>query len=309
MLEHLKRHRRRYQLGLSVALLALIIAIVEPRRLIEDLRHAPYQWIVPWSMLYESLIVVFWAAGMHAILRRPGPVPLATLARCGFALQGLTLIIPGRLGDIGLIPLLKDFLTSSQTTAALIIDKLVTLCVATLLGIAGVAYVLGAGSALVCISGLIAGLIVIYALSKSSTLISRFGFFRELQLRARVFLSDVKGELLAGAGDVPGIAGNLAATLCRVLLSGISFTLILYWFDSSAPLWYIIMIQAMVQLAVIIPVTYMGIGLVETLNVQLLGRIGIEPSVILAASLATRAVQVSFYLILTALWLGTAKKT
>ena len=88
------------------------------------------------------------------------------------------------------------------------------------------------------------------------------------------------------------------------MLAGVSFQLILHWFHTPASFYHVVLIQALAQLACIVPLTIMGLGVSEAVMVTLFARIQVSPEAVLAASLYCRAIHLGFVLVLYVFWMG-----
>ncbi len=282
----------------SLALLLLLVWYADPSQIATALKEAPLVLMIPWATFYEFAVVALWAWGVHRLLGHFHPVGFSRLCGLGLKLQILTLVIPGRLGDISMPLFLRRWISPRDSTIVLLIDKSITLIVITIIGSLGVVHFLGWPLALAMAGSLITGILIL------SLLLSE----RSQSLRDRVaklllgrFVGHAHGfrrQLLSLLHDWQGIAINLVATMARMLLAGFSLQLVLGWFGTEAPLWYIVMVQVLAQLITIVPISFMGIGVVESVNIALLGRIGIDPAVVLACALAMRALQTIIYLML-----------
>ena len=305
---HIKSYKRTYQSLLSFGMMFCLIWIVEPHNLLEDINDAPYELIIPWSICYEILVVVLWSGGALAMLSPYKTINFRELILNSFKLQALTLIMPGRIGDISLIYFLRKKLKKAIVASFLIVDKVLTLLVTGVVASFGIAYFYNPLYALIFLTLILLVLItlkILISAKPSSNLLSSISFINNIY---RDYLKGIRINLSEMSNDYKNIVINLLFTLSRSILAGISFTIILYWYGADVSLWFVIMIQAMAQIIAIIPITYMGIGLVESINIYFLGDLGVDISLVLAASLATRAIQVLFYLLVTFIWLRPRMK-
>lgn len=281
----------------SGVLLASLVWYLDPAAVFAHLAGAPLALLIPWVLAYEVLVVLLWALGLSAMIVRLGGIAYGRLVRIGFTLQALTLFIPGRLGDLSLVYLLRERFGVADSSALLVMDKLITLGLSALLAVLGLALLFSPWHGLAGLGALVAGIALTAGVFGSGARRLRAWIGQRL-LRAR------GGEPIAGlarslrtvAGDPLGVTGNLLCTLARTALAGLSLTLLLSWFGSDVVWWQVVLVQALAQMVALLPVTFMGIGLVEALNVALLGRIGVEPAVVLSAMLAARAVQLALML-------------
>jgi uncharacterized membrane protein YbhN (UPF0104 family) len=298
-----KQHRRLMQGLVSLVLLAVLIWRSNVSELIEYLGDAPLVYLVPWLIGYDLVMTFVWGNGVYSLFRRLKVGGYGRIIATGYKLQVLATVVPGRLGDLGLLYFLKDLYTLRQSTAVLLVDKLITLFVTFVLAAIGLGVMFSWHYSAAVAVTMFAGLgLFLLSLSQRSRGLRCWVRTRLLGRLADRF-DDFYGEIVATATDSQGIATNLLLTLFRVTLAGVSLTLILSWFGVKVALWYVILVQAIAQLATMVPLTLMGIGVLEAVNVALLGRVGVMPEVILAASLSSRAIHLTFTLVVFLIWM------
>lgn len=281
-----------------------LIWLVEPNSLLLNIKNAPYQWIFPWSIFYEIVVVMLWSCGAVALLKPYENIKYKNLLLNGFKLQALTLIVPGRIGDIGLVYFLRNELKKEITTSFIITDKILTLLVTGVIASIGLAYFYEWIYGLIFLLALFSIVIFIKLLVNKNFYLGNIKaskIINQLYIEGFKNIKKILNEMLC---DYKNIITNLLFTLSRAILAGISFTLILHWYGTDVSVWYVILVQALAQIVAIIPITFMGIGLVESINIHFIGSLaGVDTSIVLAASLATRAIQILFYMLITLVWL------
>ena len=297
-----KKYYRVFQGVFSLSVILFLIWYTNPLELIASLSKAPYMKLICLIVVYETLLVLLWCGGLLTLLRGYGEIGYGALVLAGIRTQVLTMVFPGRTGDISMAYLLRKKFRVRDSTTVLLIDKVITLLLVSMLAIAAVGYFYGSEHLLTCV-------LVLVALIMIATAILKWFPERILAVDSDSFIA----RILKIIGDMHNQAStkitsasliwNLIFTALRIFLSGVCFTLILSWFGVKLSLWYILLVQAMVQIITILPVTYMGIGLVEGMNIHLLGLAGVDGAVTLAANLSTRAVQILLYLIAALCWL------
>jgi len=295
------KHRKWLQALLGTLLLAVVIHRSQPARLVEYLFRAPLALLIPWLAFYYLVTVFSWGCGVYSLLRRINPGGWWRLLGASFKLQVLSVLVPGRLGDLGLMYFLRDRYTPGQGGAVLVVDKMITLVVNLLLAGCGLAVVFSWWVALLFALATVAGFVLL------------FWFFlkcpREL-LRWRVLeslltrLEGFRSELRATLADHRALAVNLFLTCFRYLLAGVSMVLLLHWFGASLPLWLVVLIQSLGQFVTFIPITTMGIGVQEATSVYLFGLYGVAPAVVLAVGLWGRAIYLAFIVLVYGVWLA-----
>jgi uncharacterized membrane protein YbhN (UPF0104 family) len=297
------------QLLISLILLELLIYFINPERLWKQVISVPYEKMVPWVLGCEIAYILFWAGGLGFLARRIAHLPYIELVLHGFRMQVLSIFIPGRIGDFSIIYLLRKHLAAAPSTALMLVDKAISLLVLLPIATLGLAVFLGWKQVLIFCLILGIGILSVFWLFSSRTQglrdrVANF-FLRKHVHHAKGFKTSVVGFF----SYYPGLAGNLLMTSCRILLAGLSLMLILSWLGADVPYWQVILVQAVTQLATLVPITFMGIGMTESVNVILFNQIGINPAIVVAACLAGRAIQIGFYLLFVPLWLGVDKQS
>lgn len=303
----LQRNQRATKLLVSLIVMTTLIIYVDVSFLYESLINAPYEKLIPWGFFYELMVILLWSAGFGALLKRLGEISFSKLLKVGLKLQVLTLFVPGRLGDLGIVYFFRKDISVQDGAALLVVDKLISLSLITILSVIGVFYLVSvdAGYWLLATVVMAVGAIIFLLVVARPWLESLF--VRILPANVAAYSAGFYGALRDCLCDYSAIFSNYIFTSARVVLAGVSQVLVLSWFGVSAPLWYVILVQAIAQLVVIAPVSFMGIGIVEAISVALLSQLGIDASLILAASLASRAVQLMFLSTLFLVWVRSGQ--
>lgn len=285
------KHKRLIQALLGAVLIGIVIWQSDPGALYSQLIDAPLQYLIPWIGGYYLIVVVLWGLGLYALLCRIKAIHPADIIISAFKLQIFSIVVPGRIGDLGLLYFLKDHFTFGQISAVLFVDKLITLAVNAVLAIIGLGVMLSWRYSLYTTVIMLAGLLLIlWFVFKFPQDQLRIGFLARLIERFRGF----RAELRAVIADTNGIGINLLLTIFRFIFAGVSVVVIFWWFGVKLSLFDVILIQAIVQLAGFVPLTIMGLGVQEGLQVLLFGRLGVASEIVLAAGLWGRAIQILF---------------
>jgi uncharacterized protein (TIRG00374 family) len=284
-------NKRLIQAVLGAVLIGIVIWQSDPGALYSQLIDAPLQYLIPWVGGYYLIVVVSWGLGIYVLLRRIKATPPGDIILSSFKLQIFSIVVPGRIGDLGLLYFLKDNFTFGQVSAVLFVDKLITLAVNAVLAIIGLGVMLSwrysVYAAVIMLAGL---LLILWFAFKFPQDTFRFALLERLIERFRGF----RVELRAVISDYNGICINLLLTISRYIFAGISVVVIFLWFGVKISLFEVILIQAVVQLAGFVPLTIMGLGVQEGLQVLLFGRMGVASEIVLAAGLWGRAIHVLF---------------
>lgn len=287
----MNKNRRLIQAALGAVLIGIVIWQSDPGALYSQLIDAPLQYLIPWIGGYYLIVVVSWGLGLYVLLRRikdthPGDIILSS-----FKLQIFSVVVPGRIGDLGLLYFLKDNFTFGQVSAVLFVDKLITLAVNAVLAIIGIGVMISwrysVYAAVIMLAGLAVTLWFVFKFPQEKL---RFDFLQRLMIRFHGF----RAELRAVMSDYSAIGINLLLTISRYIFAGVSVVVIFLWFGVNISLFEVILIQAIVQLAGFVPLTIMGLGVQEGLQVLLFGRLGVAAEIVLAAGLWGRAIHILF---------------
>ena len=287
------------QILLGFLILAIVIWRVRPNELIIYLSTVPLLYLIPWLMAYYLIIVFTGGAGIYVLLRRIRPDSFWSIINASFKLQVVSTIVPGRLGDLGLLYFLKNNFTLGQTSAVLIVDKVITLGVNTILTIIGIGIMFSWNYSLIlALIFILSSIFLFWFLFKCPQRFFQWGILKKIIDRLYGF----RVEMSVMSNDFHGIALNLLLTGFRFFLAGVSLYVILTWVQVNIPLFQIILIQAINQLASFIPITTMGLGIQEAVLTYLFARIGVEPAIILAVGLWGRVVHLVFIIIVYVVW-------
>lgn len=298
-----KNRRKLLQVLLGVLLLVVVIRRSQPELLLKHISRAPLAVMIPWLAFYFSLAVFLWGCGIHFLLRRINTNGWAKgwrqLIGAAFKLQVISVLVPGRLGDLSLMYFLRDSYTPGQGGAVLLVDKIITLAVNLFLVACGLGVIFSWRAAILFVLAAVAGFaVLLWFFLKCPRELFRWRIFESLLAR----LDGFRCELRATLSDYRAIAANLLLTCCRFLLAGFSLVLLLHWFGVSLSLPLVVLIQSLVQFVAFIPLTAMGMGVKEATYIYLLGLYGVAPSVVLAVVLWERAAHVAFVVLAYGVW-------
>ena len=301
ILDFILKNKKILQGSLSAFLLAIVIWRSNPRELLLAMQDAPLLYLMPWMAFCFVITVLSWSFGIYCLLarmRRPGG--LGQLIAASFKLQVLATITPGRIGDLGLLYFLKDRYTLGQLSSVILVDKLITFIVNIILTVLGIGVFFSWSHARILILFfLVCFLALFWLVFKCPQSFFQWGIFRTIIEKLQGF----RFEMRSTVADFKGISINLLLTIFRYLFAGISLALMLFWFDVKVPLFKVILIQAVSQLASFLPLTIMGIGVQEALHVYLFGIINIAPGIILAVMLWGRAIYIFIILSICIYWI------
>jgi uncharacterized membrane protein YbhN (UPF0104 family) len=298
----LKKHRLLLQLLGSLALLTFLLGRIDPRKLLDLLTEGKSIRLTPWLAGYFFLAHFITGNGLYSLFRRIRRDGYWRIVWIPWKLEVLSTVLPGRLGDVGLVYFLRDRFRPAQSLAVLIADKLVTLEVTLLLSTLGLWRFVGWRWAVVLPGAALLGLSALLALSRGRARRLLRGFLARFLGPHRAHLEEFRRELEVVLGDWWGLLANHALTLFRDLLAGVSFGFMLHSLSVEVSIFDVALVQAMARLASLLPITFMGLGTVEAVQMGCLAQAGVPPEAVLTISLVARTVQLS--LLLGAYWIG-----
>lgn len=207
------------------------------------------------------------------------------------ATASLALFTPGRAGDL-LLPLYwKRYLSYGETMAVVFVDKIITLFWLISIGSSGVYIIFGLQY------GLIVGALLLIGLGACSMLI--------LSRSCRTIIIRIIPKKLMAifSGFIPAfqtvlksghtfITITVVITGIRIVLYAYGFCVLLDGLGSSCSLVYATLILALAQLTSIVPISIMGLGVVESIFILGFTQLNIASSQIIAVSLIGRIVTV-----------------
>ncbi|MCK5702907.1 MAG: flippase-like domain-containing protein, partial [Cyclobacteriaceae bacterium] len=267
--------------------------------LINHLFSVPLLYVIPWIMTYCLIIFFSWSVGIYVLLRRIQPDCFRSIINATFKLQVVSTVVPGRLGDLGLLYFLKDSFTPGQTSAVLIIDKVITLGVNAVLTIIGLGILFSWTYSLIwALAIVLVSIFLFWFLFKCPQRFFRWGGIQKIIDRLQGFRVEMKLMIT----DLRGITFNLLLTVFRFLLAGVSLYVLLIWVEVNVPLFKIILIQAINQFISFIPITTMGLGVQEAVLIYLFNQLSVTPEIILAVSLWARAIHILIVMMVYGFW-------
>ncbi len=270
----------------SVLLATLVLTVG-----VGELADAFGRIAIGWAMLAAGLTLLWlFLAGLNVwlLLRRRSPLPLATFLPVYLACWAASLVLPGQLGDVTLVVLLRRHgVPASSSGAAYLVDK--TIGFSWLLLVAGY----GVGLYAPFISGW--WLLALPAGGLGATVLG-VGILRRLPerfgpqvARAQQFADRLLAQLWTFRGDPGPLAVNASLTLVRwglqTLMYGCAFRAFGFelGFEAAAT------IPTMSSLVGYLPVTIGGAGTMEWTAVALFRQLGATAATVTGVYLFFRA--------------------
>jgi uncharacterized membrane protein YbhN (UPF0104 family) len=224
---------------------------------------------------------------LSAFARPPGA--LRDLARAVPRIELFALVVPGRLGDLGLVYFLGRHYPRMEVLAALFVDKVISVAVVGALAALGVGAAMGwpSGAALFAFEALGLGGFAWIASSRGGGS-ARPRYAKLLPRSLAAPLAGFQGSLKALLSSRRAVLLNLTVTLAKSFLYGMASVVGYRLFGFSVPVVYTVLAVAVAQLVSSIPISASGLGIFEAMNILLMQRAGVTPEVVLALGLSGR---------------------
>ena len=102
------------------------------------LSNAPLGYLIPWAIFSVFVLNFLWGVRIYMFYRPFGKGTFWRILGAGFKLQVIGTVMPGQLGDLGLMYILKDVYQQKQSAAVLLVDKTVSLLIVSLFSAIGI---------------------------------------------------------------------------------------------------------------------------------------------------------------------------
>jgi len=198
---------------------------------------------------------------------------------------GASSFLPGRVGEFSLTYFLKEKARIGDTTAILLLDKIVTFVVIILFGLTGLIYFVDKSMFLIF---LFASLIILFGVLSIFFSSSLRNFIKRFILRKYSYVfkgfSKTGNQILRSKR---AMAVNFLLTVIRLVFTVLTYYVAFLTIDPSFrinPL-AIMFISSAVTLTAFIPISISGVGIKEGTAVILYGLVGVSPELTFSAHL------------------------
>jgi len=227
---------------------------------------------------------------------RSHPVKPADYFNAFYYSAYLSFWLPGRMGDFSISYLLRKTVPVSLSLIYVLMDKLITLLVLSIVGCLGVGYFFSWPAGILALSGCLAGwgFLLWVALHPAT---ARF-IGRLLPRRARPLLEQLgKTRVLFFSERRSALIGNMTVTLLRCAVVGLSVLFLLSAFGQRIDFGAAFYSVGLVQILSLFPITVQGIGVTEGIYILLLAPLGISEAAIIMFCFSGRVISIlSVYL-------------
>lgn len=284
----------------GVALLVYLILRYDPKVILTSFLQSDILILATVTLMY-ILQPILSAIAVLVLLGSPqqGAISVWRRLRVLLAIQPLALVVPGRLSDFGLVPFLKAHYKSGTIVSVVFVDKLVSLLMLGLLApmvlhlatgdetlswlFSSVILVVGAISApIVLLNKRIRASVNRHVLKKHPALLAGFSISLE------GLLTESKQKLLA----------NFVLTAARILLNGFIIALLARNTGVVLTIPMAIAIVVSGQIASLLPISVMGIGIADGIVVLLFALNGLSEAAAVTMCLMGRIISICILVVI-----------
>lgn len=287
----MKNHAK---LAASIIAIVLLLYFVGFEKIAASLAGFQASLAVPVMALF--IITVFLgAANLKILLDAKCRMNFSEYFREYFYSWAVGSILPGRVGDFSLAFLIREKIPAAESSAIILLDKLITLVVLSLAACLSMALFFGANSGLqaagILIVCWIIGIIALFS-EPGNKLISRI-IPKRLEGQYRSFHSTTAHFL---AKEKTRMAANLVVSIIKIWVQSYAFIIILSGLGVAARAEHIFLITSASTIISFVPITAGGVGIKEGAFAYMALQIGIPPE----KSIATAAISAGLNYILVA---------
>lgn len=237
-------------------------------------------WIVPISVF---LHIWTWLGHVYLLKAINRPQPLVWFLRVFLLVQSIALIIPGKLGDLSLTWFLKKRrLPYSESIAVVMHYKVVAFFLNIWLGLLG--FALGFGEMSILLISLLIPAFAIFLWVRKHCALPLFvvKYMAKGRMDERL---DVFYNAWQQLSSPTVIAGSLLLAGVKILIMAVKVWILLLAYNESLSLGLIILLQAVVRLVLLVPITPAGIGVRELSSTALFAMWAGVPQEIMVSAL------------------------
>jgi glycosyltransferase 2 family protein len=288
-----KKVLARYVIGLFV--IAILIYFLNPRAIISTLFKANPYYLMLVLPLYPIVMLIYTTRWRLILSRMGAPLPIHMAYQACVGGAFISDITPARLGDLLKPLMLKDRINVNTCLASVIVDHYIDALTASILGTVGLLILPHRWSwyLILVLIFLVTGIIMIFLLWLK----------REIMLK---MVAKIKSERLAKAmlalyDSISAMEGGSDLLAVSVLISmtawivhAMRLVIILKALGYNAPVYYLFLLQPLVNMLSSIPVTIAGMGFVEGGMTAVLLQLGVPAHVGLSVALTDRVFSMIF---------------
>ncbi len=249
--------------------------------------------VFPIAILLDIVVVAIGAFNTHLIINKlEKKIKLRDITKYTFIGWALGHYTPSKIGEFSLALFLRKYkINIGKTTAAVLVDIIITIIVLTVMGFLGLITILNMGLKNLIIYALI---IITLSLIIYLAIISKYGrdFIKKYILKkySKIFKGFYESIKIISK-EYYIITINVILTILKFIISSIVTLLIFLALGEKVPLIPIILITAITVLISTIPITINGLGLKETSAVYFYSLIYVKPEVVISVYVTHTIIQ------------------
>ena len=276
----------------GVAVLVLLLYHVGFSEIVSLFEMIDYSYILIAFILFVISIILA-AVNLRVMIRPLRKIPLAHFIDYYLITRVSSLFLPGRLGEFSMVYFLKkEKVNIGKGTAAIIMDKLITLLASIIIGAIGILFLFKEQIGLLillAVGAVILSIIIIigekvinnYLQKKFASLVSDFSE------TLRDYRKKYQREVLANSLLTLGRFGIIAFSAHYMFLAiGVEVSSV-----------WILLIGGIEVLTIVVPITINGLGIKQSIGVYLYSLVGVTPEITAARYIIGLIIQYGFGLL------------
>ncbi len=271
---------------ISITLISALVYWLGPAKIYDSFRKVEAIWLIPF---FATILFVYFSGAFNLwiLINRSFKISYPAFLMQYIYPYFLALFIPGQLGDVSLVVLLKKKhgVPMKSTAAAYTADKLITLVVYVLASSVGIYLYLPHRMRLIIF--LLAFVCTIFLSLLIAIKFFPAGYMNTIFGRVRRMLD----EIALYRNDFSLVALNLLSTILKWLVMGAGFYFIFRSFGTSIPFISGLTIPVMASFIGYIPISVGGIGTLEALAVYLFSLAEVDKVIVLNVYIFSRISQ------------------
>jgi len=292
---------------ISFIILAFLVYKIGAGSIYDAFSKFGWIWVLP--ILFVQFIIVFMEGlGIKILLDHITNKRFCRLIRYYFLCWALGSFIPGKMGQLLIIPLLKDDgISVGQSTAVLIMDKLITFLVLSIMTIMALLIFFPFVSSKYLIVIIVVGFIISLFLFLSNT--GRMFIKNYILRKYSILFKGFHKNLIKLMLKYPfSIFLNTALTLAKMILSALILYMIFVAFHYPIGFYEIFFITPVGMIVSLIPIGLNGLGIRELSVVALYGYLGVPSNIVISTYFIYLLISYIIVVVVISLFFGDLAK-
>lgn len=259
----------------SVAIISFLLYKIGVDDIIETLAKSNWIYIIIGTFFFFVTLIID-SLNLFILLKKNGAkIPAMKLIRYNLYAWSLGLMLPGKSGDLVILPILKkEGVTAGKGLSAIMVNKLISLVLMALVASIGIYLFFGVNNFLIFMTVLVIGLIALYFMLSEK--VRRFIRIKILKSYAKYFEGFSKSLKEYKKNGKKVILINVVLTITKILVGGICPVLLFYSVNRPVSFLFIIIIFNTAGLLALVPFTLSGLGIRESVSLFLFSQINVD---------------------------------